>query len=149
MSTADLKQRLTTFLFPSLLLVFVALYVTSLASGATPELALLRSGGAGVVLAVLGRVALGIVNDEETLAINELALLEQTMAAEALAAAGSSANGALVQGELATPTAGQAPSDASAQTDAPTGFIPTPLGARPGASTVQATVRGEPFGGQE
>ena len=144
MSAHELKQRLTTFLFPSLLLIFVALYVTSLASGATPELALLRAGGAGVVLAVLGRVALGIINDEETLAINELTVLEQAMAAEALAN-----DGALARGELATPTAVGAPSDASAQTDAPTGFIPTPLGARPGASTVEATVRGEPFGGQE
>ena len=139
MSAHDLKQRLTTFLFPSLLLIFVALYVTSLASGATPELALLRSGGAAVVLAVLGRVALGIVNDEETLAINELALLEQTMAREAAAG----------DGEQAAPTAVHAPSHGSAEIDAPTGFIPTPLGARPGASTVQATVRGEPFGGQE
>ncbi len=141
MSTADLKQRLTTFLFPSLLLIFVALYVTALASGAPPEMALLRSGGAGVVLAVRGRVALGIINDEETLTINELTLLEQTMALEASA-------------ERADTAAIHAPSDASANDDAstldaPTGFIPTPLGARAGASTVEALVRGEALGGQE
>ena len=117
MSPHELKQRLTTFLFPSLLLVFVALYVTSLASGTTPEMALMRSGGAAVVLAVLGRVALGIINDEETLAINEITLLHQTMAAEALAAAGDEAD----------PIAIDPPSDASAQIDAPTGFIPTPF----------------------
>lgn len=146
MSTADLKQRLTTFLFPALLLVFVALYVTALASGATPEMALLRSGGAGIVLAVLGRVALGIVNDEETLTINELTVLEQTMALEAGA-------------ERADPIAIHAPSDASAEIDAstlaastlaaPTGFIPTPLGARAGASTVEALVRSGQLDGQE
>lgn len=146
MSTAELKQRLTTFLFPSLLLVFVALYVTALASGAPPEMALLRSGGAGVVLAVLGRVALGIVNDEETLTINELTLLEQTMAFNADA-------------ERADLTAIHAPSDTSAEVDAstldaptldaPTGFIPTPLGARAGASTVEALVRSGQLDGQE
>ena len=122
MSTHELKQRLTTFLFPSLLLVFVALYVTSLASGTTPEMALMRSGGAAVVLAVLGRVALGIINDEETLAINEITLLHQTMAAEALAAAGDEA-----EPIVADPMAIDPPSDASAQIDAPTGFIPTPF----------------------
>src|SRR5215210_800560 len=85
MSHLDLKQRMSTFLFPSILLVFVALYVTSLASGSQPEVGLLRSGGASLVLAVLGRVALGIVTDEASLTINELALLEETasLAAEA------------------------------------------------------------------
>ena len=149
MSAHDLKQRLTTFLFPSLLLVFVALYVTSLASGATPELALLRSGGAGVVLAVLGRVALGIINDEETLAINELALLEQTLAAEARSAEVLSAEVLSANGEQIGATATAMPSGASAEIDALTGFIPTPLGARAGASTTEALVRSGQHDGQE
>ena len=144
MSAHDLKQRLTTFLFPSVLLVFVALYVTSLASGATPELALLRSGGAAVILAILGRVALGIVNDEATLAINELALLEQTMAAEARTADVLGADGSQI-GTTVTAT----PSIVSADIDAPTGFIPTPLGARAGASSAEALVRGGQPNGQE
>ena len=149
MTAHDLKERLTTFLFPALLLIFVALYVTSLASGAAPEMALLRSGGAGVVLAVLGRVALGIINDEETLAINELSLLEQTMVADALGSDALAADGAGALGEPATLSAGGAPSDPATQTDAPNGFIPTPLGARAGASTVEALVRSEALGGQE
>ncbi len=139
MSANELKQRLTTFLFPSLLLIFVALYVTSLASGATPEMALLRSGGAGVVLSVLGRVALGIINDEETLAINEITLLEQTMALEAASAGFEQAD------SPATDTS----SDAPAAIDAPTGFIPTPLGARAGASTLEGLVRSGQLEGQE
>ena len=160
MSTPNLKQRLTTFLFPSLLLIFVALYVTSLASGAAPEMALLRSGGAAVVMAVLGRVALGIVNDEETLAINELSLLEQTMAEQTMAASlvggHVTADGARAM-PIGTPTGvpsgapivTDVPSDASAALDAPTGFIPTPLGARAGASTVEALVRSGQLDGQE
>src|SRR5687768_15823519 len=48
----ELKYRLTLLLFPSILLIFVALYVSSLASGAEPEISLLYAGGASVVLAI-------------------------------------------------------------------------------------------------
>ena len=51
-------------IFPSILLVFVALYVTSLASGVEPEVGLFRAGGVSLVLAVLARVAVGILGDE-------------------------------------------------------------------------------------
>ncbi|MCC6177608.1 MAG: hypothetical protein IT305_20090 [Chloroflexi bacterium] len=68
----ELKYRLTSYLFPSVLLIFVALYVTSLASGVAPESALFRAGGVGVILALLARFAIGIVGDENnTLAIEQ------------------------------------------------------------------------------
>lgn len=67
----ELKYRLTLFLFPSILLVFVALYVTSLASGVAPELGLLRAGGASVVLAILARVAIGILGDDTRTVLTE------------------------------------------------------------------------------
>jgi hypothetical protein len=67
----ELKWRLTVVLYPSILLVFVALYVSSLASNIEPEMALLRAGGAGLVLAVLARVAVGILGDEKRLVLND------------------------------------------------------------------------------
>ena len=67
----ELKWRLTSILYPSILLIFVALYVSSLASGIEPEIALLRSGGASLVLAVLARVAVGIIADETRLVLND------------------------------------------------------------------------------
>jgi hypothetical protein len=67
----ELTYRLTLMLFPSILLVFVALYVTSLASGVAPELGLLRAGGASVVLAILARVAIGILGDDTRAVLNE------------------------------------------------------------------------------
>ena len=144
MTQQYLKQRISTFLFPSILLIFVALYVTSLASGNQPEVGLLRSGAASVVLAVLGRVALGIISDEETLAINELALLEHT-------AAGAGALSGQTTDAPADPTAALPgpPADAPAATDAPTGFIPTPLGTRAGAAAIDGLARGGQLGGKE
>jgi hypothetical protein len=67
----ELKWRLTSILYPSILLIFVALYVSSLASGIEPEMALLRAGGASLVLAVLARVAVGIIADETRLVLND------------------------------------------------------------------------------
>jgi len=67
----ELKWRLTSVLYPSILLIFVALYVSSLASGTEPEMALLRAGGASLVLAVLARVAVGIIADETRLVLND------------------------------------------------------------------------------
>lgn len=67
----ELKWRLTSILYPSILLIFVALYVSSLASGIEPEIALLRAGGASLVLAVLARVAVGIIADETRLVLND------------------------------------------------------------------------------
>ena len=67
----ELKWRLTSVLYPSILLIFVALYVSSLASGTEPEMALLQSGGASLVLAVLARVAVGIIADETRLVLND------------------------------------------------------------------------------
>jgi hypothetical protein len=62
--TGELTYRLTLLLFPTILLIFVALYVTSLASGAEPEMALLQAGGASVVLAILARIAIGILGSD-------------------------------------------------------------------------------------
>ncbi len=67
----EMKWKLTTLFLPSLMLVFVALYVTSLTAGVEPEVALFRAGGASVVLAVLGRVAVGILGDDSRLILND------------------------------------------------------------------------------
>jgi hypothetical protein len=68
---AEMRYRMTVMIFASILLVFVALYVTSLAAGIEPEVALFRAGGACVVLAVLARVAVGIISDETRLVLND------------------------------------------------------------------------------
>jgi hypothetical protein len=67
----ELKWRLTSVIYPAILLIFLALYVSSLASGIEPEVALLRAGGAGLVLAILARVAVGIIADETRLVLND------------------------------------------------------------------------------
>ena len=67
----ELKWKLTTIVLPSVMLLFVALYVTSLSAGVEPEVALFRAGGAGVVLAVLGRVAVSILGDESRLVLSD------------------------------------------------------------------------------
>ncbi|MCC7370289.1 MAG: hypothetical protein IT306_17830 [Chloroflexi bacterium] len=67
----ELKWRLTSILYPSILLIFVALYVSGLVSGVEPEMALLSAGGASLVLAVLARVAVGIIADEKRLVLND------------------------------------------------------------------------------
>jgi hypothetical protein len=63
--------KLTAIVYPAVLLIFVALYVTSLSAGAQPEIALLQAGGVGVVLAVLGRLAVGILGDDSRLVLND------------------------------------------------------------------------------
>jgi hypothetical protein len=67
----EMKWKLTTLILPSVMLVFVALYVTSLSAGVEPEFALLRAGGASVVLAVLGRAAVSILGDDSRLILND------------------------------------------------------------------------------
>ena len=69
--TGELTYKLTMLIFPAILLVFVALYVSSLASGIDPEVGLFRAGGASLVLAVLARLAVGIVGDETRLILND------------------------------------------------------------------------------
>ena len=66
-----MKWKLTMLVLPSVMLIFVALYVTSLSSGVEPEFALLRAGGVSVVLAVLGRVAVSILGDDSRLVLND------------------------------------------------------------------------------
>lgn len=67
----EIKWKLTTLVLPAIMLIFVALYVTSLAAGVEPEVALFRAGGASVVLAVLGRVAVGILGDDSRLILSD------------------------------------------------------------------------------
>ena len=55
------NRTLLDYLFPMVLVVFLALYVMGLAAGTTPEMALVRAAGCGLLLAVLGRVARGIL----------------------------------------------------------------------------------------
>jgi hypothetical protein len=90
----ELKYKLTMMLFPAILLVFVALYVASLASGIDPEVGLFRAGGVSLVLAIIGRMAIGILGDETRLVLND-----QQIAA--MARSGS------VRDYLAAATAGQ------------------------------------------
>ena len=67
----EMSWKLTAIVYPAVLLVFVALYVTSLSAGAQPEIALLQAGGAGMVLAVLGRLAVGILGDDARFVLND------------------------------------------------------------------------------
>ena len=67
----ELKWKLTMMVLPAVMLVFVALYVTCLAANVQPEVALFQAGGASVVLAVLGRVAVGILGDDSRLVLND------------------------------------------------------------------------------
>ncbi|HZO29208.1 MAG TPA: hypothetical protein VFH48_24815 [Chloroflexota bacterium] len=67
----ELKWKLTTLVLPSIMLLFVALYVTCLSAGAEPEMALFQAGGVSVVLAVLGRVAVSILGDEARFILND------------------------------------------------------------------------------
>lgn len=67
----ELKYKLTMMLFPAILLVFVALYVASLASGIDPEVGLFRAGGVSLVLAIIARMAIGILGDETRLVLND------------------------------------------------------------------------------
>jgi hypothetical protein len=69
--TGELKYKLTMLIFPAILLLFVALYVASLASGIDPEVGLFRAGGASLVLAILARAAVGIIGDETRLVLND------------------------------------------------------------------------------
>jgi hypothetical protein len=67
----EVKWHLTTLVYPAILLLFVALYVTSLSAGTQPEVALFQAGGASVVLAVLGRVAVSILGDDTRFVLND------------------------------------------------------------------------------
>ena len=67
----ELKWKLTAMVLPTVMLIFVALYVTSLAASVEPEVALFRAGGVSVVLAVLGRVAVSILGDDSRLILND------------------------------------------------------------------------------
>jgi hypothetical protein len=67
----ELKYKLTMMLFPAILLVFVALYVASLASGIDPEVGLFRAGGVSLVLAIIARMAIGILGDETRLVLSD------------------------------------------------------------------------------
>jgi hypothetical protein len=53
----DRGPRLSDALFPAIAVVFVVLYVVAIQAGTDPEIALIRAGFAGVVLASLGRAA--------------------------------------------------------------------------------------------
>lgn len=107
---SELKYRLTLLLFPSILLIFVALYVSSLASGAEPEISLLYAGGASVVLAILARAAVGIVgdgsgpdeqNERERLALARIGELQSQMMAAKAAQQAHAAEHAISAGKSA------------------------------------------------
>lgn len=55
------SRALSGLLLPAILIIFLGLYVIGLTSGLEPELALLRSGLAGVILAVLGRLGVAVL----------------------------------------------------------------------------------------
>jgi hypothetical protein len=58
----DIAERLTGWLLPGILMAFLTLYALAIRSGMEPEIALLQAGGAGAVLAVLGRLAISVVS---------------------------------------------------------------------------------------
>lgn len=58
---SDAIARLRNVLLPLVLLIFLSLYVLGLTAGIEPEIALLRAGAAGIVLALLARAALWIL----------------------------------------------------------------------------------------
>jgi hypothetical protein len=78
LTPGEMTWKLTTIVYPAVLLVFVALYVSSLSAGAQPEIALLQAGGVGVVLAVLGRLAVGILGDDFRLVLNDAQIAAMT-----------------------------------------------------------------------
>ena len=57
------SHKLVNMLFPALLLVFLGLYIADLGSGLEPELAMLRAGVTSVVLALIGRFAIGLLEN--------------------------------------------------------------------------------------
>jgi hypothetical protein len=59
-------RSLSDYLFPLVLMVFLTLYVTGLAAGTEPEMALVRAAAGGLLMAVLARVARGIVDAAPT-----------------------------------------------------------------------------------
>lgn len=72
----ELKWKLTMMVLPAVMLVFVALYVTCLAANVQPEVALFQAGGASVVLAVLGRVAVSILGDDSRLISYDIGIVD-------------------------------------------------------------------------
>ncbi len=60
----ELRERVDALSFPIVLVVFLALYVTSLYVGVEPELGLLRAGAAGLALAGVGRLAIKVLEHE-------------------------------------------------------------------------------------
>lgn len=61
---ADRADRLTGWLLPAILVIFLGLYVLGIRSGMEPEMSLVQSGGAVAVLAVLARMAIAVVSVE-------------------------------------------------------------------------------------
>jgi hypothetical protein len=103
----EIKYKLTVMLFPSILLIFVALYVTSLANKVEPEVALFWAGGASLVLAILARVAVGILGDDSRLVLNDsqiVALARSGAVQEYLAGSGDEAGAAPVSGGADQPS---------------------------------------------
>jgi hypothetical protein len=59
----DPSRALVNALFPVLLLVFLGLYVAGILAGVEPEFAMLRAGLASVILAIVGRFAIGMLDN--------------------------------------------------------------------------------------
>ena len=57
------SRALANVLLPGLLVVFLGLYVAGLTAGIEAELAMLRAGGASLVLALVGRFAIGLLEN--------------------------------------------------------------------------------------
>ncbi len=56
-------RGLGNLLYPALLFVVLGLYVAAIAAGVGPEIAMLRSGLVGVMLAFVGRFATGMLDN--------------------------------------------------------------------------------------
>lgn len=57
----EIASRVGRWIFPSIVMIFVALYGLGLFNGDAPEIALLRAGAAGIALAVIGRIGLAVL----------------------------------------------------------------------------------------
>ena len=111
---AELRYRLTMLIFPSILLVFVALYVTSLGAAIEPEVSLFRAGGAAVILAVLARVAVGILGDESHPVLDDRQIMAMARGG-AMRAYLSGPDGPPVEGSAGRPSAGTEQPTSAAQ----------------------------------
>jgi hypothetical protein len=63
--SGDLGSRVTQWALPAVAVLFVGLYAMHLLTGADPETALIQAGAAGLIVAVLIRLAVRVIENSE------------------------------------------------------------------------------------